>query len=261
MTDVLRRLIASARSDVPMVAPALPSRYELAAAPPGAGGEFTAAPRPGFDVASTAPEPERSRPAARPSAPVALDTPRPETRLTGSDAAPFSRPPDPIETHQQIPRGGKRLPTAISVPPSAMRATPLGTENDVVPSAAPGADPFRAATIAHIEAAAPVNQPKAIAPESVTVPDRRATEPALPALPVVAVSSRLTRDPAGVERRDAQRRAANTAAENRPIVQITIGRVEVHADKPTLEVPRSRPPQRPKVSLEEFLRRRNGRAP
>ena len=95
------------------------------------------------------------------------------------------------------------------------------------------------------------------------MPDRRALEPALPALPVLAAPAPPAREPAGAERREPRRRAADTmgAGQDRPIVQITIGRVEVHAEKPTLDVPRSRPPQRPKVSLEEFLRRRNGRAP
>jgi hypothetical protein len=175
--------------------------------------------------------------------------------------APSVAPVIPIKSfpskRQQLPAAERVVtPTtkALPKPPHATGAEPVVTPTTEFPSNQPRAVPAfdeRAATSPIARPARGSTEPKsetppAVAPMThVVTPTRTTVSPVSPA-------------PSGHEQARNLRAARNDASSPRPI-HITIGRVEVRAVHPPPEpVPRRPAPVSPKISLEDYLKQRNG---
>lgn len=191
---------------------------------------------------------DRSLPTqARPKTPL-RQTPSTRHPVVEPIAASLARPPSPIsapvvsvqpETTEQLDRSS--LPTAASVlsvqpeaidRPSSRIATPGAS---VHPETLEQSDPAPSSqeSIRSIRPTATASQPKS---QTIVQPEiKQATAPSVPA------RQALSKEP--------------------PAIHVTIGRIEVRAVHPPPEPVRRRPaPASAKISLEEYLKQRNGGA-
>ncbi len=251
------RRAASGPARAPAAAPLMVTAERPRSLEPAPGGPAPAAARPPVDLAAEAGgrgAPGRRRVAGEPAA-------------GGLEAREV---PDPIAGTGDERAGataGRSARRARRVAPAnADEAVPAALPHAAPPMASPAPPPVAAAAAPVLEPAGARAAPPPPATLQPAVQDRASPrrprgpgrEPALPPLlaprqplrPVAAV-----RAPASV---DAERRLAPAQGEEAaPVIEITIGRVEVRAV--TAAAPKAAPaPVRPRVSLEAYLRRRPG---
>nr|WP_294510110.1 hypothetical protein [uncultured Rhodopila sp.] len=199
--------------------------------------------------------------AAEPSAPVAT-RPAPPGEPPAA-VAPVAMPREPL-----FPRGPE--PAHALPPAAALREAPVVPEPLVADARPPNprqTETRQSAMPAPVHEAAPIVVPvhePAPMSAAAAVP-HPASAPAPEAAPTVAtVIARLVETairPAAPQPEAARARQPDTqAAESEAATYIHIGRVELHAAPPAVTVQRASPkPAHQHMSLDEYLRRRNGR--
>jgi hypothetical protein len=234
MSDYLTNLAARAHGTSAAVRPRVPSAFEDA--PLIASFETTTPPmkqnqivhsRPAHPVAERLP----AMPALGAPPPISAKTRSAPTEKPVLEQLPphSSREPSSVEPHQasEAVVSDRSLPRMVAVKRTAPLKNPArDVSNDSPPLAAPstfGAARSDVRPIIHVR--------KTPLPNPVTVPLR------LRPVPTVARPSTAT---------------------SPPPIHVTIGRVEVRAILPTPQSPRSAPPPAPKLSLDDYLKQRNG---
>jgi hypothetical protein len=276
--DFLASIAAKAVGTAPLVEPRLPSRFE--ARPEGAGDfaraweeplELEAMPRP-------YPPPRRravaepagdSEPAGRQAAQTAGPAePRLPDRAGKADQAPATArevaqaPPAPVAPHR--PAAARAAgPSPAREPPPPLLVVPAGAELRDAPERVAPRPAFEIAAPAAREQerlASPVAE--AAAPDAAATNRIGAPAPAPAAQPRPPAAELTLRSPeAGPRPTRGERRAAETEPAARPpVVNITIGRIEVRAPAASAARP-SRPARAPSPapeSLADYLKRRGG---
>lgn len=257
MSDFLGTLVArslSAPLALPVVQPRLPSRFE----PDGVGAgatfaerEVEADPRVAREPVAAHAQPTVAHAAPRPRpqpAETELPATRREARPFGDDAA-LPRVRSSVERDEgETPRPTRPASTPPVVTP-APRPTPRVPPNEAPVATAPRREAASDATPA---------TPRQIETRTVVVErehaERRApkADAARPArvVPVVTLAP-----PAARSEPTAAVPSPAAAAETAPVIQVTIGRIEVRA-RETRAAPRERAAAGPLTSLEDYLARR-----
>jgi hypothetical protein len=280
-TDFLSRIAAKAVGAAPLVEPRLPSRFETRPEGPAETGpawqepletevEISAAPavparrRPAVELAATGPGPTEAEAAdpvdeARPRSPreagraeraaaAAQPPPLPTPRLVAvTEPAPASRRTEEAHAMADVPR-----PLLVPPPQAEPRKPPL--------SATPPPDPEPFPPPAR-ERGRP-SPPAPEAAESDRPVPNRLEEPARSSRPQAVAPDLAIRMPEVRPRPTrGEIRAAEPAPPPRPpVVNITIGRVEVRAPAAAAPPPRPARPSRPEPqSLADYLKQRGGR--
>ncbi len=214
---------------------------------------------------AAAPRPGEAEPLAEP--------PKPGLRSELRSAAASNHTPDADQTQPEPPAASNHTPDADQTqpePPAASHHTPVADHTQPEPPAAshhsPDADRIQPEPVA-----TPAQRPggsasgDALGP-GIKEPASPATaEPgAAPAVRPVTVPARLLPTAArahaheGSGRSPAPQEPAADIGGGRPDVTISIGHIEVRA-APPVERTRTRPPFRPRVSLDDFLNQRQDR--
>ena len=270
MSDFLSTLLARARGEAPGESPAIPIRPRPLARfePPSSAGWDALS----FGAESSAAEPSPPSP-GNPPLPLTPPESRSPTHVTPADHASDPRPltaptamphaPRPAAHDRQQPDPAARPPAELSPAPPA--TPPLTPQQPPAPPAGEGARPSRppiepspaeepraaslrvqpALTIIHeserhVGPTAPTSEPTDKLPAHLepALPAPRAgrLEPALPAVPEAPVQS--------------------PAATPEPVINVTIGRVEIRAAAVAPAPERKPRPEPPVLSLDDYLRRR-----
>jgi hypothetical protein len=264
VSNFLTRLATRALGGLPQVRPRLPSLFE--AAPP------LVDARGGLDekVAELAPEPSASSLSARPLVPVPPVPPRRERSRLEREEPPGRGSPTVLQRLHPLTsftegqdkraesprvREGPRLRVGPSLAGRTEAPPALdGPASDAAPRAASGPDPSVFETEPRSVPARPMITPAPpreegeqlpISPARATAPLRR-QDPLWP-------EDRLA--PLGIRAEGPRRGVGRSAAE--PVVRVTIGRIEVRATAPAPPPAPAARPAGPRLSLEEYLRRRN----
>lgn len=281
-TDFLSRLAAKAVGTAPLVEPRLPSRFETRPEVPGETGPAWEAPlETEAEVRSAPAVPARRRPVPEPAA-VGPGPREAEEADPGHQARP--RPPreagraaQPALAAAQPPPPPQPQPVAVTAPaPASPSIEEVGAVSDIprplfVPT--PRAEPWTPPATA---APPPALQPLPAAERERDRPFPRAPEAAEAVRPVAksveepAESSRPPAAPLDLAIRMPEVRPRPTRGEIRaaepapaprpPVVNITIGRVEVRAPAAAAPPARpARPPRQEPQSLADYLKQRSGR--
>lgn len=238
MSDYLKNLVERTLDPSRVVQPRLASRFEPQ-------GTFAA-----FDLDTGEGETEPAEPAveARAEARRAEATPRAES-APRTRAEHFAAPSVPERRPDALPHEQRPAPAserAPNPPTTAMTFAEREAPRPTVTSVEAGKSPARAEASIKVSDAVRESRP---APESGTAQKPRVVEPRLSPLPKV------------FEGQSPHVPAADDAGreEAAPTIRVTIGRVDVRAvAAPAREARRAPEPQRPSLTLEDYLRRRGG---
>jgi hypothetical protein len=180
------------------------------------------------------------------------DTPEPR-RLSAPEPAPSSSlgapPALPVAAVALPPRPGTTAPPSATV----SRLVPAGSEPDAAPRRsgaslpAPISEPTPTRRPALLSGLREQAAPPPLPPER--TPHRGSDSPPPPQRPALARVSAASLQPAVVRREEVR--------ETSPVIQVTIGRIEVRAVVSTSPPPPAPVPRRPTTSLEDYLRTRD----
>lgn len=288
MPNFLDRLIQTSRPVEPAVKPRMASRYESAGPEPTFADLLIEEPGTTAVLPSevptsrrsedspTAPEPVimRRPPAAHPAAVtepadrLAPERPtqpvRRSMRLAREDESPVS-PPEPDRSHEPRRDPPRRLPPEpVDTPPLSERTTqPAVAARAEVAAGARDVRPSPVVVAAPSPVIVPATRP---VPASASVEERprrraevRATDSSEESLRERIAGRRQRARPQAEGRDDLTAAFASPPSraegDDAPVIEVTIGRVEVRATVPPAAGPKS-PPRGPALGLDEYLRRR-----
>jgi hypothetical protein len=207
-------------------------------------------------------EPERHAPAIS-APPLAAPPPAVQRRADAPDPAPIA-PSQPVPALPASLHARQAAPAPPDPPPREGRHTaapPLAATARIIAAAAPLASPVpRSAALppARDDTPAPPMRGTPAEPPAASPRKHAQAELALrPPLPAMAARSpRLAPGALQAAQAGAGRRAGPDAPAQ-PVIQVTIGRLEVRAVQPSRTAPAARPRQSP-TSLDDYLAQRNG---
>lgn len=280
MSDFLGRLAARTLGLAPVVAPRLPSLFEPPAGPVALPAALTERPALGLEeeehdaVPEPRPTPPRRPDTARgqrepageaPARTVPLRSAGRREREPTPDAAAAPRTAPPVPVSARVVPGAVEGPRGRVAPPSPARASRSAREGSLDGRATAGPEvraPLGSATVGPVAAGlAPV--PRA-AREEPAKPARAAAAsvPAQPPAPGSSLPSPLGSLAPSRLPHFPQLAALTTAgrrSEPPPRVEVTIGRIEVRATSTASAAPARRAAASSVPSLDDYLRRRDGR--
>jgi len=253
MPDYFRHLVERSLQPQAVVQPRLAGRYEPLQ--PG-GPAWNAGMEAGVETEAQAPVDARSQGRREQAAPAPLDAPAPASRLSPPpEKTPgvLPAPPASLAVASQPAAGPRSAPALPPEPPPPSQPAPAPLASMITVEAAREGPPLAVQPAARRpeapgpEAASPLGD-HAPRPESPPAPPRLELKPVLAPPPPPGQPERLPQPP------------QPPASEPAPVVNITIGRIEVRAAQPAnpeaaVRKTRSTPPV---MSLEEYLKRRNG---
>jgi hypothetical protein len=278
MSDYLGNLVVRSLDPTPAVRPRLASRFEPVspALPPELVAEAPALVAETVQERAEPARPRQSRKRAVPAEepePVQAAAPRRAARrgvplVETSPPGPLSHlPTDPPRERGNASESSSLVQATLPQqrPPSPVRER--GPRGEVSPADRPNREDWRSPVNAEIAAPGrfqnqphresasrqdpPISSP--VAPRQPAPRERDPLErtPVKAKLPVPLLQPRIT----VVERLPSPMRQEAPAAE--PVIQVTIGRIEVRATPPPVQPSRPRPATQTAMSLEEYLRRRS----
>jgi hypothetical protein len=204
---------------------------------------------------------EESRP--KTSAPPTLSAP-PVEAVDTVTVAPSGVPPPPDvkfilapETPEAAVQPEITVPRELTTSSLAPTLKSVAQETPLLPRPSPTAS---ARTLRNIGPTEIIGFPKPMPPRSVTAPESWAPKPIVPA-PAFKKTAHIAGEPgplSPLKPAAFHLIPARPSSNAPPTIHVTIGRVEVRAVLPPSTKPKVEPSAAPKVSLEDYLKQRNG---